>query len=307
METTVIDQRNARLSIADRRLRIETPNASPRFIPLAMIQRLIVIASVELEARVLTRLAEQGAYLLFLSPRDLRRTAIVAPPFGGNHAVRIAQYKSATNARTSADIARIIVRMKLLAQIRTLRAMTRHHPKTRTALRRLPELNQVLSTCPTIEQIGGIEGGAAAMYFAALAEQFPSSLGFAQRRRRPPPDPVNALLSLGYTLLHFDAVRSLHMAGLDPCIGFLHQPAYNRESLACDCIEPLRPIVDRFVWQLFRRRILRGTHFADQQGACKLGKAGRLIFYREWEAFAPIPRRALRRGTTLLRKHLAAR
>jgi CRISPR-associated protein Cas1 len=64
---------------------------------------------------------------------------------------------------------------------------------------------------------------------------------------------VNACLSLGYTLLHFDAVRACHETGLEPYVGFYHEPAFARESLACDFIEALRPKVDEWVWRLLRR------------------------------------------------------
>ena len=95
------------------------------------------------------------------------------------------------------------------------------------------------------------------------------------RNRRPPRDPVNACLSLAYTLLHFEAVRMAHAAGLDPLLGFYHRPAFGRESLACDLIEPLRPAVDEWIWQQFSPGPLRPEHFSPDKGACLLGKTGR--------------------------------
>ncbi len=306
MQTLVIDRKASRLSVADRRLRIETPEGAPRFVPLAMIRRMIVTATVSIESNVLTRLAEQGASILLLSPRDHRRTAIVLPPLGGDHRLRLDQYRAVCDADFQARVAGVLVRMKLAAQLRFLRSLDGSRPNTRAALRHLPGMLAEMRKARELQHIAGLEGGAAAVYFPALAEHFPPSLGFERRRRRPPPDPVNALLSLGYTLLHFDAVQALHASGLDPCLGFLHAPAYNRESLACDCIEPLRPRVDRFVYGLFHDRLLRKEHFGLQQGACRLNKGGRAIFYREWEGFARPCRRALRRGAVMLKRGLAA-
>jgi CRISPR-associated protein Cas1 len=84
-------------------------------------------------------------------------------------------------------------------------------------------------------------------------------------------------------MLHLHAVQMCSMAGLDPLLGFYHRPAFGRESLASDFIEPLRPAVDLWVWDLLRTRTLRDDHFTMDKGACLLGKEGRQIFYSEWE------------------------
>ncbi len=305
MKTLIIDRKDSILSISDKRIRIEIPDQSrPQHIPIAMVERLVITANVHLNSSLLTALAAHGASVLILSPRDHRRTAIVLPPYGRDHALRLAQYQSVCDEAKCCTIAAIIVRMKLGGQLRTLRMTGRKKPHVRAALRSIPELALRFKAPEgmSLETIRGIEGGAASLYFQALAESLPDSLGFTGRKRRPPPDPVNALLSLCYTLLHFDAVRTLLAAGFDPCLGFLHCAEYSRESLACDCIEPLRPLVDRFVLHLFHDRIIRRESFTMQQGACKLGKSGRQEFYLRWEHFAPLPRRALHRGAVLLRR-----
>lgn len=159
---------------------------------------------------------------------------------------------------------------------------------------------------PEIASLRGLEGAAARAYFQGLTALFPPSLEFTGRNRRPPRDPVNACLSLGYTLLHFDAVRACHMAGLDPLLGFYHRPSFGRESLACDLIEPLRPHLDRQIWHLFRDRILREDHFSRDGQACLLGKAGRAAFYQDYESHAAATRRLLLRQCRILARHFKA-
>jgi CRISPR-associated protein Cas1 len=146
------------------------------------------------------------------------------------------------------------------------------------------------------DTLTGLEGAGAAAYFRAYPTLFPDSLEFSHRRRRPPPDPVNVCLSLGYTLLHHEAVREVQIVGLDPLLGFLHVPERGRESLACDLVEPLRPHVDEWVWRSFAERHLRGEHFSREKGgACLMGKAGRQLFYHGFEQLAAGLRRLLRR------------
>ena len=145
-----------------------------------------------------------------------------------------------------------------------------------------------------IDSLRGIEGAAAAAYFEAFTSLFPPSLEFTGRNKRPPRDPVNACLSLAYTLVHFEAVAASYAAGLDPLLGLYHEPAFGRESLASDLIEPLRPHADAWVWSLFRERVLTGEHFHNDKGAVLLGKTGRQYFYTRFENFAHPLRRLLR-------------
>ena len=140
----------------------------------------------------------------------------------------------------------------------------------------------------------GLEGSAAAAYFAGFQRLFADSLDFNGRNRRPPRDPVNAFLSLSYTLIHNEAVRACHGAGLDPLLGFYHEPTYSRESLACDVIEPLRPHVDHWAWRLFRKRMLSASHFSRDGQSCLLNKNGRQTFFEDYEIHAAPWRRYLR-------------
>ena len=146
-----------------------------------------------------------------------------------------------------------------------------------------------------VGQLRGIEGAAAAGFFQGYTQLFAPTLTFSGRNRRPPRDPVNAALSLGYTLLHAEAVHAAHTAGLDPMIGFFHELDFGRASLASDLIEPLRPQVDQWVWDSFRSEWLRPEHFGREGDACLLGKAGREHFFSAYERFARPRRRLLRR------------
>jgi CRISPR-associated protein Cas1 len=230
-----------------------------------------------------------------------RRAGIVLGPPHRDASVRLAQFSRALDALWCAAFSRVLVLGKARAQVRLLRSALEERPDMRKPLfDAIASVETCLgaleadSACG-LERIRGLEGACAAAYLSGYRALFAESLGFRNRNRRPPRDPVNAALSLAYTLLHFDAVRAAHVAGLDPMIGFYHQTAHGRESLACDLIEPLRPRADAFVRDLFRERTLRPEHFAIDKGACLLGKAGRERFYAAWEGHASVPRRWLRR------------
>jgi CRISPR-associated protein Cas1 len=231
--------------------------------------------------------------------------AILLGPGHNDVAVRLAQARAALDGPWCSEWARRLVLSKIRAQRRLLNEARGERPDRRKPLSdALKGLETALLTLQDetlpIGSVRGIEGAAAAAYYGGLTSLFPEHLHFRGRNRRPPRDPVNACLSLGYTLLHFEAVRLAHAAGLDPLLGFYHRPAFGRESLACDLIEPLRAKVDRWVWRLFRTRRLRAEHFAQDKGACLLHKAGREAFYIDYERFAGLPRRTLRRQCALL-------
>jgi CRISPR-associated protein Cas1 len=156
----------------------------------------------------------------------------------------------------------------------------------------------------SLATLRGIEGAASACYFNVYTKLFAGQLNFTERNRRPPKDPVNACLSLTYTLLHHEAVAALRCGGLDPAVGCYHELNYNRESFACDLIEPLRPVIDLWLWQLFRERSLRVEHFTYDDGACFMSKAGKQHFYAAYYQKIISLRKCLRRYVQIAVKAL---
>jgi CRISPR-associated protein Cas1 len=281
-------------------------------VPLKLLERCIIQgAQTRLDSGVLLKLAEAGVTTVLFSPRMGRRVATVLGPAHRDAAVRLAQAQRVVDAPWCLDWSRQIVRAKLLRQRRTLRSWLAARPDARKPLTdALASLDAALprvfdeSACPDVASLRGLEGAAARAHFAGLAAVLPPALGFAGRNRRPPRDPANVCLSLAYTLTHIEAVQACHTAGLDPLLGFYHRPAFGRESLASDFIEPLRGVVDLWVWNLLRERALREEHFSFDHGACLLGKAGRSSFYAAWSAQARPLRRWLRRHAAVLARSL---
>jgi CRISPR-associated protein Cas1 len=271
-----------------------------RTIPMCLLERVIVQgARTRLDSGVLIKLAEAGVATVLLSPRMSRQVAIVLGPVHNDAAVRLAQSQRVLDAAYCQQWAARIVSAKLRRQHRLLVQAETLRPDQRKALNDAREsvakvLDEALSGSADPARLRGLEGSGARAYFGGFCALFAPELSFNGRNRRPPRDPVNACLSLAYTLLHFEAVRAAYMAGLDPLLGFYHRPAVGRESLACDLIEPLRPLADEWLWRQFATRRLRAEHFTNDRGACLMGKAGRGHFYADWESFAPLPRRWLR-------------
>lgn len=314
MTTLVLDNRALELRLDGAALTFHTAGERRGSLPLKLLERVIIQGDLSLSAGVLTRLAENGTTTLLMSKRHSRRIALVLGPAHNDAAIRLAQAHLVMDSEWCARWSRRQVLAKTRGQIRLLRRALEERPDCRkplgdalACLEAALGALQAAAASPAPDRIRGLEGAAARAYFQGLSTLFPDSLGFNGRNRRPPRDPVNVCLSLTYTLLHFEAVRAAHMAGLDPLLGFYHRPTYGRESLASDLIEPLRPYADAWVWHLFRSQKLRIEHFGRDAEACLLGKAGREIYYQAYETFAQAPRRMLRRQCRLLAGHLKGR
>ena len=307
MSTLLLDRAHLEVRTDGDALALYENGARRGSVPLRLIDRCVIHGmQTRLDSGVLLRLAEAGASTVLLSPRTGRRVAIVLGPAHNDATVRLAQARQVTEAGWCATWAQAIVGAKLDRQARVLARWRQDRPDARLALTRAErgvaaarETLAALDPASTasferLATLRGLEGTAARAHFAGLAAVLPPALGFAGRNRRPPRDPANACLSLGYTLLHAEAVGAAQSAGLDPLLGFYHRPAFGRESLASDLIEPLRAEVDAWVAALFRDRILRDDHFTAPTapgGACLLGKAGRQTFYACWAGHAVPPLR----------------
>jgi CRISPR-associated protein Cas1 len=194
----------------------------------------------------------------------------------GNVLLRLAQHQSYQEPTKALSIARNIVAAKVqnsrLVLLREARQTlgTEAEERLRTASERLAAIIRSLPSAKTLNEARGNEGEAAATYFSVfqyLLRATTDTFTFHGRNRRPPRDPVNALLSFVYALVRTECEAALEGVGLDPQIGFLHAVRPGRPSLALDLMEELRPLLaDRLVLTLINRRQLTPKHFTERPG-----------------------------------------
>lgn len=213
----------------------------------------------------------------------------VAGPEGAHVELRLAQAAAVGDSAVCLRLARAMV----VAKIRNCRRVigrTKRAKEVPGVAALLAELNAArvaAQAAETLESLRGWEGQAAALCFKALRRLFPVDLGFKRRRRRPPPDPVNALLSLGYTLVGAELAGAVRAVGLDAHLGFLHRPLRGRESLALDLLEVFRPeAVDRLTLVLLRGRHLQSKDFepAEEAGGLRLRQESFRDYLEAYEA-----------------------
>lgn len=292
MGTLYIDRKDLHIRLDGNAIAFYCNGQKEGIVPINPLKRVVIIGSLTIDTQVIKRLAEENISVVFLSGKRLRFSGMLHGRLHNNGILRLKQYEKSLSEFSAEFLKELVIR-KITAQLQLLKyaAQTRHD--LRLALTgSIKTLQGVLNTMKNpdmpVETIRGMEGGASAAYFAAFTKLFADSLNFKSRNRRPPEDPVNAMLSLCYTLMHFEMVREIETIGLDPTIGFYHQFDYGRESLACDLVEPYRPCVDRFVYEIFRERKFTSRDFAtdDERPGCYLKKQKRKDFYPLYEQWA---------------------
>lgn len=212
----------------------------------------------------------------------------------GNVAVREAQYRAAFDEERRLDFARDLVD----AKIRNSRTMLRRNWRAehgmdgkKRALAGLTRVARRARHAENVQQLLGLEGEAAAIYFGSFDHMLArgdenglAKFSFATRNRRPPRDPVNAMLSLGYAVLTRAMTHTISSTGLDPYMGFYHRLRHGRPALALDLMEPFRAIVaDSTVIQVVNNGEIKPSDFVMNGAACSLKPSGRKAFMAAFE------------------------
>jgi CRISPR-associated protein Cas1 len=253
-------------------------------VPLANLESLGVLGSVQVSTQAIQALASQDIPVAFMSSAG-RLITMTDPMNPVSALIRTAQIQKFSAPAPALELARAVVCAKINNQrtilMRNCRDLPAHVPDD---LRRLADQ---AAECAATESLLGIEGQAAAVYFANFGRIFspPFSEKFDAngRQRRPPPDPVNAVLSWGYTMLVHEAVSALRLAGLEPMIGAFHRPRPGKPALALDLMEPFRPLIaDSVAISTLNRGELAEGHFAQTAAGCSLTDAGRAAFFNAW-------------------------
>ena len=287
MASLYVDRRGVELSLDSDAIAFHEGGERIATVPTGPLERVYLRGDVRLSAGLVGRLGALGIGIVILSGRRAQPSIMLPRPHNDAR-IRVAQLEAARSDEMALSVAQRLVRGKITAQHDLLVEIRNHRPDLASPLLAPVEaLGRMRGHAPhkgSLAELRGLEGAAAARFFEAYVRAFPDSIGFSGRNRRPPRDPANAALSLAYTLLHAEAVLAAWGHGFDPHVGFLHGIDFGRESLACDLVEPLRPLIDRFVWRLFAEQTLRARDFSiEKDGACLLQKAGRERFYAEIE------------------------
>ncbi len=242
-------------------------------VPVLAVAGIVFIGTGSVSTPLLGLCAEKGVSVSFLAPQG-RFLARVEGPVSGNVLLRKAQFRAAQDEERALDLARAFVLGKVINARAVLMRAVRDHGDASGAL---ADAVAVLGRCGesaersrTSDHLRGIEGEAGRTYFGVferLVTREEGDFRFRGRTRRPPTDPVNAMLSFAYSILAHDVRSACESVGLDSQVGFLHRDKPGRAGLALDLMEELRaPIADRAVLTVINRRQVSVDEFEELPG-----------------------------------------
>jgi CRISP-associated protein Cas1 len=272
-----VQGQGAALRLQGDRITITALDEKPIHVRVANTSSVTLLGNVQLTTQTQRRLMEEGIPLIFATSGGW----IVGRSIGSdtkNVELRAAQYQATATPTACLAFAKAFV----VAKIGNCRTLLRrnHEDAPGVTLGELKQLGIKAEAAESLESLLGIEGAAARVYFQAfqgmLKGDVEGAFHFESRNRRPPRDPVNALLSFCYSLLVRETTMAAHAAGLDPLLGFYHQPRFGRASLALDLMEEFRPILaDSTVISVINNGVVGPGDFMRGQGAVALKPAAR--------------------------------
>lgn len=290
MPTLYVIEQGAEVGCDGERITIRRDRAVIGSVPLVKINDIVIFGNIGLSTPAIKRLLDRGIEVTFMTV-DGRYHGRLIGEVTAHVALRQAQYLRTANPEWTLHQAQAIVAGKLRNQRVLLQRFTRNRTDPPAELQAIiDDLDSYQARLHRTTQLGsllGVEGSATARYFRGIRGLLGEQWGFAARRRRPPPDPVNVLLSLGYTLLSHKVLGAVQAAGFDPYMGILHQLDYGRPSLALDLMEEFRPLlVDSLVLRVCGDGRLTPEDFTpgtDEARPIIFGEAGKRRFLEAFE------------------------
>lgn len=275
MLTVYVYEQGAKITKEGEVLTVNLPDGTTQNVRINNIDRIIIYGNVQFTTQALTLLLWDNIPVSFLTLNGEYKGSLVTAD-GANCFRRIKQYEILNNKEKRLALACRIVYAKLYNGYVFIRNY--HHHKTLENFGKYNHIvENVIQRCKiaaTIQELMGYEGFGTKSYFAMYTALFGKQWNFTKRTKRPPLDPVNAMMSLGYTLVSTEIASLLESHGLDTSLGVYHSLEYGRQSLALDIVEEFRAVlVDRFVFQLLSQKIFKPDDFEyDEQKGCRFKK-----------------------------------
>lgn len=283
-EILVVQEPRARVGCREGAITVELAGSVVARHPIEQVSAVHLYGPVQISAQAMHALLERAVPVAWFAPSGRFLGISQGLPVSGVDA-RLGQYRLFHDDAFRTAVTREVVRCKIHNQ-RVL--LMRNGRGVDAAVHQLAALRDGCAEARDVEALRGLEGAAAAIYFAHFQTMIGgddplAAFDFTARTRRPPRDPVNAMLSLAYAMLAKELTGVILSVGLDPFLGFFHQPRFGRPALALDLMEEFRPLIaDSVVISLINRGEVAPGDFISTARGTFLAETGRRAFWRAW-------------------------
>ena len=281
-EVLIVQQAGAQIGVRGEHVEVRLKGEKVGSIALHQLRQVYLYGAVQITAQMTQRFLEHGIPVAYFSAAGRFLGMLQGLGTSGIDARR-GQYRLFERDDIRLQLAREVIRAKIHNQ----RVMLMRNSEAETSdIEEMKSLREQTDGVASLDSLRGLEGSAAAIYFrnfSSMLKHRGYDFDFTGRNRRPPRDPVNALLSLGYSMLARELAGVCHVVGVDPFVGFFHQPRYGRPALALDLMEEFRPLIaDSVAISLLNRHELDKNDFVFSSKGVFLKQQGRRSFWEAW-------------------------
>ena len=282
MPALYVTEHGSSIGVVNERIQVRRKNKVVNEMPALHLERLVLMVPAYITQPAIRFLMERGIDIVYLSPNG-RFYGQFSRGDGAFVEQRLAQFRKFHDTAFRLTLAKSFVRGKT-ANMKALWKRQRRRGDLGKELEQLDKIHQIIPSARGLESLLGLEGSATATHFRLLRSALQGKWKFERRLHHPPADPVNAMLSLGYTLLYSRMSGLLQMHGLDPFLGFFHEPKRGHAALASDMIEEWRsPVVDTLVLRLINTGQIVPGDFSKSSNQCRMNRTALLNFIEAFE------------------------
>lgn len=257
-------------------LRQQDGSWQKKAIPAQTVEQVVLMGNPQVTGDALMYALELGMPVHYLSSFG-KYLGSALPGYSRNGQLRLAQYALYLDGDRRLELVKAIV----MAKIHNQYSVLYRHGQTQNPLK---QRKKQVEDQTTLEKVRGMEGMAAREYFALWQTMVGDQWTFNGRNRRPPTDPINSLLSFAYGLLRVQVTAGVHVTGLDPYIGYLHEVHHGQPALVLDLMEEFRPLIaDNLILAVLNNREIQPKDFTESLGAYRLSEDGRKRFLQAFE------------------------
>lgn len=274
---------NGRLQRKDSTIYFVNENGQKKVVPIEQVENLHVFGEMDFNTSFFNLLNQKDVSLHLYNYYGY---------YSGSYTPRKKKVSGFVDVKQSEHVLDINKRMYIAQQFvysaihHMLRNLRRHKESTKESINQINDMKSMVSTANDIQTLMGIEGMARYSYYQGFNGMIKQDdFHFTRREKRPPSDPINALISFGNSLIYTASLSEIYKTQLNPTISFLHEPSHSRFSLSLDLAEIFKPlIIDSLIFNLINNRMIRLEHFEYiDENICLLSENGRKIFIKEFE------------------------
>lgn len=272
MAILYVTQQGAVLHKSGNRIVVKKDHDVLQEIPIIKVDEVVIFGNGHMTTQTMGFLLHKNIPVSFLSSQGKYKGKL-QPPFAKDTLLRQYQYAVAKDTPHCLELAKGFVQGKLTNAIRFSQRQRTQNAEVKTAIGATRQILEKLESAKNLDSLLGYEGSGTSTYYRAFRQFLARDWGFTTRRFRPSPDPINAMLSLGYTLLHNHVYAFINVVGFDPYCGYFHQPKHGHAALASDLMEEFRQIiVDGYVLTLVNNNRIKPEDFEKTEKGIRFTK-----------------------------------